>query len=70
MLDVNLGGERIDSLADLLMAQRVPMVFVTGYGASEVDRRFAAPVLQKPFDECQLVQAIERAGYRVPATTT
>ena len=39
-----------DSVAELLAAKRIPFVFVTGYGRSGVDRRFAdAAVLQKPF---------------------
>jgi CheY-like chemotaxis protein len=59
LLDVNLGGgERSYPVAEALAERGIPFVFVAGYGASEVDRRFAAPVLQKPFDECQLVQAI------------
>jgi CheY-like chemotaxis protein len=51
VLDINLGGgQRSDSVAELLAAKRIPFVFVTGYGRSGVDRRFAdAAVLQKPF---------------------
>ena len=51
VLDINLGGgQRSDSVAELLAAKSIPFVFVTGYGSSGVDRRFAyAGVLQKPF---------------------
>jgi PAS domain S-box-containing protein len=49
VLDVNLGGELVYPLADVLSAGRVPFIFVTGYGSEEVDRRFAGvPMLQKP----------------------
>jgi DNA-binding response OmpR family regulator len=49
VLDVNLGGELVYPLADVLAASQVPFIFVTGYGSEEVDRRFAGiPVLQKP----------------------
>ena len=51
VLDVNLGRELVYPLADVLVADKVPFVFITGYGAEEIERRFAAiPVLQKPIE--------------------
>lgn len=51
VLDVNLGGEVVYPLADVLAADHVPFIFVTGYGADEIERRFASvPVLQKPIE--------------------
>jgi two-component SAPR family response regulator len=51
VLDVNLGGEVVYPLADVLTADRVPFIFVTGYGPDEIERRFASvPVLQKPIE--------------------
>ena len=51
VLDVNLGGELVYPLADVLAAERIPFVFITGYGADEINRRFASvPVLQKPIE--------------------
>jgi two-component sensor histidine kinase len=51
ILDVNLGSELVYPLADVLAAEGVPFVFVTGYGAEAIDRRFSsAPVLQKPIE--------------------
>jgi PAS domain S-box-containing protein len=51
VLDVNLGGEVVYPLADVLAADRVPFIFVTGYGPDEIERRFASvPVLQKPIE--------------------
>jgi two-component sensor histidine kinase/CheY-like chemotaxis protein len=63
VLDINLRGEMIYSLADELTGRGVPIVFVTGYGAEAIDRRFAnVPVLQKPVDSASLrrVLASER----------
>jgi PAS domain S-box-containing protein len=55
ILDINLRGELIYDLADELTGRGVPIVFVTGYGADAVDRRFAEfPVLQKPVDSAAL----------------
>jgi PAS domain S-box-containing protein len=51
VLDVNLGGELIYPLADVLAADRVPFVFITGYGAEEIEPRYAkVPILQKPIE--------------------
>ena len=55
ILDINLRGELIYELADELTGRGIPIVFVTGYGADAVDRRFADfPVLQKPVDSAAL----------------
>jgi len=56
VLDVNLGGgQRSDPVAELLAAKGIPFVFVTGYGQSGIDGRFAdAGVLQKPFTLSEL----------------
>ncbi|HEX5379226.1 MAG TPA: response regulator, partial [Phenylobacterium sp.] len=48
VLDVNLGGQSIFPVADLLRAKGAPFAFATGYGDAglrEVDR--GSPVLQK-----------------------
>jgi PAS domain S-box-containing protein len=51
VLDVNLGGELIYPLADVLAADHVPFVFITGYGAEEIEPRYASvPILQKPIE--------------------
>ncbi len=58
ILDVNLGGESIYGVADVLNARGIPFVFVTGYSADSIDRRFAdVPVLQKPIER-QKLQAV------------
>jgi PAS domain S-box-containing protein len=67
VLDVNLGGELVYPLADVLTAGRVPFIFVTGYGSEEVDRRFAGvPVLQKPIQG----EALRATLMRPPAIST
>jgi two-component sensor histidine kinase/DNA-binding response OmpR family regulator len=51
VLDINLDGEMVYSLAELLSARGIPFVFVTGYGSESIDGRFAhIPVLQKPIE--------------------
>jgi PAS domain S-box-containing protein len=51
ILDVNLGGELVYPVADLLSSRGIPFVFVTGYGRESIDRRFAdTPVLEKPVE--------------------
>lgn len=60
VLDVNLGGQPIFPLADLLRAQGAPFAFATGYGDAglrDVDR--GSPVLQKPFREGDLARVLE-----------
>jgi PAS domain S-box-containing protein len=55
VLDINLGGELVYSLADRLAAEGVPFIFVTGYGAESIERRFAdIRVLQKPIERLAL----------------
>jgi CheY-like chemotaxis protein len=51
ILDVNLAGEPVYPVAEMLRARGIPFVFMTGYGSASIDPRFAAvPVLQKPID--------------------
>ena len=41
VLDINLGGARIDPVAAALSRRNVPFVFVTGYGAGGLPREYA-----------------------------
>jgi two-component sensor histidine kinase/DNA-binding response OmpR family regulator len=55
ILDVNLGGEPVYPVADLLRDRKVPFIFVTGYDDKGLDPHYAnAPVLQKPIDQATL----------------
>jgi CheY-like chemotaxis protein len=51
ILDVNLDGELVYPVADLLAARNIPFAFITGYGEESLSPRYAnVPVLQKPID--------------------
>jgi two-component sensor histidine kinase/CheY-like chemotaxis protein len=71
VLDMNLNGEIVYPLADLLTRQRVPFLFVTGYAQRSVDPRFAAvPLLQKPVLPEELADALENIlGFRPTKTS-
>jgi CheY-like chemotaxis protein len=61
ILDMNLNGEVVYPLADLLAAQSVPFVFVTGYSADVVAERFAKmPTVQKPVAADALARILDR----------
>ncbi len=50
LLDVNLGSQKIDPVADVLASRGCPFIFTTGYGRSDIPASHAQrPVLQKPF---------------------
>jgi CheY-like chemotaxis protein len=66
VLDVNLGGQPIFPLADVLRVNRVPFAFATGYGDAglrEADR--GSPVLQKPFREGDLARVLGELRLKV-----
>ena len=50
VLDVNLGGQTVFPVADMLMANGTPFAFLTGYNAVPQARTYSAPVLSKPVD--------------------
>ena len=67
VLDMNLRGESIYPLAELLQAQNVPFVFVTGYSRSGVAEQFSwVPVVQKPVTSEALAQALNARFGRYP----
>jgi CheY-like chemotaxis protein len=50
VLDVNLGGERVDLVAEHLDRESIPFVFASGYGREGIGRQWSrVPVVQKPF---------------------
>ncbi len=63
VLDVNLGGELIYPLADVLAADHVPFVFITGYGAEEIEPRYANVPDPAKADRGRRVEI----GFRAPA---
>ena len=59
VLDVNLGGQPIFPLADLLRERGAPFAFATGYGDAGLrDADRGSPVLQKPFREGDLARVL------------
>lgn len=62
VLDVNLRGEAVFPLADLLAERGVPMVFATGYDALSIPPRFAEiATFVKPVAFSALIEAISSA---------
>jgi CheY-like chemotaxis protein len=50
ILDVNLEGEEIYPVAEILAKRGLPFIFVTGYGENSLPPAFRGrPALQKPF---------------------
>src|SRR3954471_8306087 len=62
LLDLNLKGKLAYPVADVLRERGVPIVFTSGYGSDALIDRFQdCPVLDKPFDQHSLEQAIDTA---------
>ena len=59
VLDVNLRGELVYPVAEILRSYGVPFIFITGYSADRIEERFAnVPVLQKPLQRDELQSAL------------
>jgi DNA-binding response OmpR family regulator len=60
VLDINLDGKHVASVADRLAALGVPFLFATGYGETcDTRGHETAPVLSKPFSPERLVVIVE-----------
>lgn len=56
VLDVNLAGERVYPVAEILSRRNVPFVFVTGYATSALRSEYAdRPQICKPFKMADLL---------------
>ncbi len=65
ILDVNLAGEQVFPVADVLVKRGLPFVFVTGYGEGSLPEKFRGrPALQKPFEAAKLESTM--AGLLAP----
>ncbi|TPG60459.1 response regulator [Roseomonas nepalensis] len=63
LLDVNLDGEEVYTVAEALQAAGIPFVFTTGYDPGSLDPRFgAAPHLEKPIATPALLAALGKLG--------
>jgi PAS domain S-box-containing protein len=71
ILDVNLNGDLIYPVAQILMERGLPFIFVTGYGPESIDRRFRDVVaLHKPVDAAMLAQLFGSNAARRTGTGT
>jgi CheY-like chemotaxis protein len=62
VLDVNLGAEKIDAVADELVRRGCPFIFTTGYGQTGVPiAHQKRGVVQKPFRLDDLAQTLAAA---------
>jgi CheY-like chemotaxis protein len=60
IVDVNLNGQMITPVADVIKANRRPFIFATGYGAAGVPDGYPdQPTLQKPFTIEKLAEMID-----------
>ncbi|WP_062012029.1 response regulator [Aureimonas sp. AU4] len=67
VLDVNIAGEKIYPVAERLRARGVPIVFATGYGRGGLQPEWQdCEVIQKPYTEAQIADALMRALGAVP----
>ena len=61
VLDVNLGGDPIFPVAEILVERGVPLVFASGYGSTGLpDRWQSQPTLPKPFTSDEVAVALQR----------
>lgn len=59
ILDVNLNGQPITPVVDVLVERGVPFVFVSGYARRGIpDEHSNVPLLQKPFQADGLARAL------------
>jgi len=65
ILDVNLNGEAITPVVEILLQRGLPFVFVSGYGPNGVPEAYRQhPILQKPFQAEALARALETAALK------
>lgn len=59
VLDVNLRGESVTPVAEILRQRGCPIVLMSGYGHSDLPEVFVdIPLLSKPFDPNELVAVL------------
>lgn len=61
ILDVNIDGDEIFPVADILKEKGTPFIFATGYGTRGLPDHYRdRPTLQKPFSMKDLKRVLER----------
>ena len=59
ILDVNLDGQEVFPVAEILAGRGLPFVFVTGYGGGGLPEAYRSrPTLQKPFQRDELSRTL------------
>ncbi len=59
ILDVNLGGQKVFPVADILVSRGVPIVFSTAYGPGDLADRYPhARIIQKPYSPEALAELL------------
>jgi len=62
LLDLRIGAESVEPVADRLDAIGLPFVFATGYGRAALPRAHSArPIVEKPFHAEALIDALAAA---------
>jgi CheY-like chemotaxis protein len=61
LLDVNIRSARVYPVADALQERGIPVVFATGYGQSGVERSNPTQILEKPYTQEKLADALRLA---------
>jgi CheY-like chemotaxis protein len=63
LLDINLRGELVYPLADVLRERGIPFVFITGNALHGIDSRYAAiPAVTKPFSSETISDVVRDFG--------
>jgi CheY-like chemotaxis protein len=62
ILDVNIDGQQVFPIADILRGRGLPFIFITGYGAHGLPENYRDTLtLQKPFQMKDLEATLVRA---------
>ena len=65
ILDINLNGDMVYSLADELSVRGIPFIFLSGYISADFPGRFKkSPQITKPHDPAALIKEIQTAAPR------
>ncbi len=68
LLDMNLGGTSVESVAEIVAGHGIPFAFLTGYGQGALPDKFKGTViLGKPFNPDHLLNLVNRLGQHLDA---
>ena len=68
ILDLNLKGKKVYPVAEKLAVLDIPFVFATGGGGKDIEGFVGRPWVGKPFQEAELVVAVEKLVDRSTAS--